>query len=59
MSTLYYWVVLEYVNLVLLIKAIGLVVIILERVQPCIVWPHGATLKYDEVLDLKKVLLSI
>ena len=27
----------------------------LERVQPRIVWPHGATLKYAEVIGLLEI----
>ena len=47
-------VVLERVNLVLSMKAIEQAAIMLERVQPRIVQPHGATLKRGEVIGLRK-----
>ena len=55
----YYLVVLERVNLILLIKAIGQAAIILERIKSWIVWSHGATLKRDEVLGLLDLNLDV
>ena len=43
---------LEHVELILSMKTIRQVAIMLERIQLCIIWPYGATLKCGEVVGL-------
>lgn len=46
----------EYINLILPMEAIRQVAIILEYIQPCIVWLYKATLKYDVMINLLDIV---
>lgn len=49
-------VILEHINLVLPLKIIGQITIMLEYIQTCIVWLHGAILKHGKVISLLNIV---